>query len=144
MPLRPLVDELLKSFRVLHAKTTFVLEVPAHITLRADRHALRQVILNLLDNAVKFGPAEQTVTVSAVAESGRTNVRVSDQGPGIPASDRNHVWETFYRGESATGSGSGIGLAVARELVEAMGGGVQVEDNTNGATISFWLASGEV
>ncbi len=144
VPLRPLVDELLKSFRVLHAITTFVLEVPAHITLRADRHALRQVILNLLDNAIKFGPAEQTVTVSAVAESGRTIVRVSDQGPGISVSDRNHVWETFYRGESATGSGSGIGLAVARELVEAMGGGVQVEDNTNGATISFWLASGEV
>lgn len=143
VPLFPLVDELLHSFRALHSATTFALDIPRQITLRADRHALRQVLLNLLDNAVKFGPADQTVTISTVVESERTFVRVSDEGFGISADEKDRVWETFYRGESSTSSGSGIGLSVARELVEAMGGGVRVEDSKTGATISFWLASGD-
>lgn len=141
VPLLPLVNELLRSFRALHPTTTFVCDIPGQVILRADRHALRQVLLNLLDNAIKFGPADQTVTVSASMEADRIFVRVNDEGPGISARDKEHVWETFYRGESATSSGSGIGLSVARELVEAMGGGVRVEDVATGATISFWLAS---
>ncbi len=141
--LLPLFDELVQPFRALHSKTTFVLDIAPDITLQADRHALRQVLLNLLDNAVKFGPSDQTVTLSAFAEAGRTFVHISDEGPGISASDKGHVWETFYRGESSTSSGSGIGLSVARELVEAMGGGIEVEENPNGATIAFWLPSGD-
>lgn len=141
VPLFPLVDELLQSFRALHSPTTFAIDIPEHVSVRADRHALRQVLLNLLDNAIKFGPPDQTVTISARVEPERTFVRVSDEGPGISASDKDHIWETFYRGESSTSSGSGIGLSVARELIEAMGGGVRVEDSENGATIAFWLAS---
>lgn len=137
--LLPLVDEILQSFRALHSETTFALDVSPEITLRADRHALRQIILNLLDNAVKFGPADQTVSLSVVAEENRIRVRVSDEGPGIPAADKDRIWDTFYRGESS--AGSGIGLSVVRELVEAMGGDVFVEGSEIGATIGFWLTT---
>ena len=87
-----------------------------------DRDALRQILLNLLDNAVKYGPAGQTITVGSEIAGDRARVWVEDQGPGIPHDDRQRVWEPYVRlnrdAESATG-GSGIGLSVVRELVVA-------------------------
>jgi signal transduction histidine kinase len=95
---------------------------------------LRQILLNLLDNAAKYGPAGQTISVGAApapATNGdRVRFWVEDQGPGIPAADRGRVWEPYVRlnrdAESATG-GSGIGLSVVRELVVLHGGGAWIE-----------------
>ena len=85
-----------------------------------DRDALRQILLNLLDNAVKYGPAGQTITVGSEIVGDRARIWVEDEGPGIPHDDRVRVWEPYVRlnrdAESATG-GSGIGLSVVRELV---------------------------
>src|SRR5919202_3342269 len=106
------------------------------LLLEVDRDALRQVLLNLLDNAVKYGPRGQTVTVGAVSvrENGsgpRVRLWVEDQGPGIPAAERDRVWEPYVRldrdVEGAT-RGSGIGLAVVRELVSLHGGRTWLED----------------
>jgi signal transduction histidine kinase len=104
------------------------------LTVAADRDALRQILLNLLDNAAKYGPAGQTISVGAApapATNGdRVRFWVEDQGPGIPAADRGRVWEPYVRlnrdAESATG-GSGIGLSVVRELVVLHGGGAWIE-----------------
>jgi signal transduction histidine kinase len=90
------------------------------------------VLLNLLDNAVKYGPAGQTVTVSTARGSGGARVRlaVEDEGPGIPARDRARIFEPFQRLErpvEAAVTGNGIGLSVVRELVRAMGGVVFVD-----------------
>ena len=100
-----------------------------------DRDALRQILLNLLDNAVKYGPAGQTITVTSEIASDRARISVEDQGPGIPHADRLRVWEPYVRlnreSESATG-GSGIGLSVVRELVALHGGRTRAEGTPGG------------
>jgi signal transduction histidine kinase len=102
----------------------------------ADRDALRQVLLNLLDNAVKYGPAGQTITAGTrVLDDGRVQIWVDDQGTGIPARDKARIWEPFRRLDHAVEagiSGNGIGLAVVRELVTAQGGTVTVHDAAGG------------
>jgi signal transduction histidine kinase len=90
-----------------------------------DRRALQQVLLNLLDNAVKYGPDGQTVTVVMTHSAGLVRIEVHDQGPGIPRGDRERIWEPFCRSsrERASGvAGTGIGLAVVRELCRLHGG----------------------
>ncbi|HKN65120.1 MAG TPA: HAMP domain-containing sensor histidine kinase [Gemmatimonadaceae bacterium] len=107
---------------------------PAGLTVTADRNALRQILLNLLDNAAKYGPAGQTVTVgsqpSPAMAGSRVRIWVEDEGPGIPPGDRVRVWEPYVRlnraAESATG-GSGIGLSVVRELVALQHGATWIE-----------------
>jgi signal transduction histidine kinase len=97
----------------------------------ADRSALRQMVLNLLDNAVKYGPSTQTVTIGTSAASGRVRVWVDDQGKGIPGPERERVWSSFYRLDRDANSsiaGSGIGLYVVRELARLHGGDAWVED----------------
>jgi signal transduction histidine kinase len=110
-----------------------VLDASAIVSL--DRDALRQILLNLLDNAVKYGPAGQTITVTSEVNGDRARVSVEDQGPGIPHEERQRVWEPYVRlsreAESSTG-GSGIGLSVVRELVNLHGGRTRVEGAPGG------------
>jgi signal transduction histidine kinase len=105
------------------------------VTAPVDAGAVRQVVLNLLDNAVKYGPAGQRVTVELALENDQAVIAVEDQGPGIPTAERTRVWEPYWRlprdSASAVG-GSGIGLAVVKELVQAHGGTVTVAAGTDG------------
>jgi signal transduction histidine kinase len=97
----------------------------------ADRSALRQMVLNLLDNAVKYGPPAQTVTIGTQATGARARVWVDDEGSGIPPRERERVWNSFYRLDRDANSsvaGSGIGLYVVRELARLLGGDAWVED----------------
>ncbi|HKG96000.1 MAG TPA: HAMP domain-containing sensor histidine kinase, partial [Gemmatimonadaceae bacterium] len=113
-------------------------ELAEGVVAVADPEALRQVLLNLLDNAVKYGPVGQTVTVSAGAAGagdGRVRVWVEDEGPGIAPKDRERVWEAFVRLDRDANTaiaGSGIGLSVVRELVTLHGGRAWVEGGTAG------------
>lgn len=85
--------------------------------------ALQQILLNLLENAAKYGPEAQTVVIRTELVPGRVRVIVDDEGPGIPRPDRERVWEPFVRLPASEGiTGSGIGLAVVRDLVGAHGG----------------------
>ncbi|HEY2376555.1 MAG TPA: HAMP domain-containing sensor histidine kinase [Gemmatimonadaceae bacterium] len=120
---------------LVRSRRTLVRLGPATgLTVKADRDALRQIVLNLLDNAAKYGPAGQTISVGSAAvpasEGARVRFWVEDQGPGIPIADRDRVWEPYVRlgrdVESATG-GSGIGLSVVRELVALHGGETWIE-----------------
>jgi signal transduction histidine kinase len=101
---------------------------------RVDEGALRQVVLNLLDNAVKYGPAGQTVTVSLARQDGVARIVVDDEGPGVPPDARERIWEPFVRAaERGRGpGGNGLGLAVVRELVQAHGGSAAVESGPQG------------
>ena len=108
--------------------------------------ALRQVLLNLLDNAVKFGPKGQRIDVGVACRGNEVTISVSDQGPGIRASERRTVFEPFTQGRSSrsrTTTGAGIGLAVVADLVAAHGGRVWIDDapSGRGARVSIALAT---
>jgi two-component system sensor histidine kinase BaeS len=93
---------------------------------QADAERLQQVLSNLLSNAVRHTPPGGLVAASACAEDGTVRLEVRDTGAGIAADGLPHIFERFYRGrEEARCEGVGLGLAVAKELVEAMGGTIQ-------------------
>jgi signal transduction histidine kinase len=105
----------------------------------ADPDRLRQVIENLVDNAVRHSPRGGTIEVRLEADDGRLTVAVADEGPGIPPAEHERVFERFYRGTSAS-PGLGLGLYLARELVDAMGGRIRVESEPGaGATFTVEL-----
>jgi signal transduction histidine kinase len=127
------VAHVIEAFAPLAAErgARVVSTVPAGLHVRVDELALRQVLTNYLENAVKYGPPGQTVTVGADADAACVRIRVDDQGRGVPPDERELVWDAFRRGRGAEASahgGSGIGLAVVRELALQYGGGVRVED----------------
>lgn len=130
-----LVHEIVDAFAPLARDAEFATRVEPGVVARIDRDAFRQVLLNLLDNAAKYGPRGQTVQVGMAVVGFAVRVWVADQGPGVPAEDRQRVWQPYRRlerdAEGATG-GSGIGLAVVRDLVELHGGRAWVEDAPGG------------
>lgn len=98
----------------------------ADAVAEVDPTRIRQVVANLLSNAVKFTPSGGRVDLELRAEDDRATVRVSDSGPGIGSDELPHVFDRFFRGRGARAAGSGIGLTVARELVHANGGSIDV------------------
>jgi signal transduction histidine kinase len=143
--LAPAVRDVVESFAPLARSRDATLEVSLAEGLRApvDRSALRQVLLNLLDNAVKYGPRGQRVRVRLAAQGRGVQLSVSDEGPGVPPAERERIWQPYRRlrrdAESAAG-GSGIGLSVVRDLVELHGGEVAVGDAPGGgARFEVWL-----
>jgi signal transduction histidine kinase len=104
-------------------------ELQDRITVAVDRGALRQIMVNLVDNALKYGPSGQRITVGVALFEEQARVWVDDEGPGIPEGDRDRVFDSFYRlprDVASRLSGSGIGLSVVRELARLHGGDVWV------------------
>ena len=97
-------------------------------SVRGDRERLKQVVQNLVDNAVKYSSAGGRVHVSAIADDGSVLIDVADEGPGIPPEDRQLIFEKFGRsGGGAAKPGTGLGLFIARSIAEAHGGSLEVE-----------------
>jgi heavy metal sensor kinase len=95
--------------------------------VEADSDRLKQVVRNLLDNAIRYSPHGGTVIVEITSHNGQAELAVRDEGPGIDPPDLEHVFERFYRGDPShppAGGGSGLGLAICREIAEAHGGGM--------------------
>jgi signal transduction histidine kinase len=117
------------------AGATVNMDLDPHVDAVADRGALRQIVLNLLDNAMKYGPAAQTVSVETRAVRDRARIAVIDEGEGIPVHERERVWSSFYRLDRHANSavaGSGIGLFVVRELARLQGGDAWIEAAASG------------
>jgi signal transduction histidine kinase len=117
------------------ADVAVVMDLAPNVEAIADRSALRQIVLNLLDNAMKYGPPHQTVTVETRAVAGRARIAIVDEGEGIPPRERERVWSSFYRLEQHANSavaGSGIGLFVVRELARLHGGNAWIEEGPAG------------
>jgi len=110
-------------------------------SVRGDRERLRQVLRNLLENAVKYSPAGEAVDVRARAEDGRVLVTVEDSGPGIPAEQHGLIFERFGRANVGLGKpGTGLGLFIARSIAEAHGGVLEVDSGPDpGATFTLVL-----
>jgi signal transduction histidine kinase len=109
--------------------------------VRGDRERLRQVITNLIDNAVKYSPADNDVEIHAFAENGRINLSVEDSGPGIAPEHQSLIFEKFGRvsGEHAK-PGTGLGLFIARSIAQAHGGTLEVDSSpSQGATFTLTL-----
>jgi signal transduction histidine kinase len=118
-----------------------VLELPDEaVVIDGDRDRLAQVIGNLLSNAIKYSPAGGAVRVHVELEGDRAVLMVNDQGMGIDEADRERVFEKFFRSSEASAriAGTGLGLAVAREIVETHGGEIRVQSEP-GAGSTFWI-----
>jgi signal transduction histidine kinase len=135
--LGPLVAGIAATFAPLaEERGSHVLtEIRDSITASVDCGAVRQIVLNLLDNALKFGPRGQTVRLIIERADTRARIAVEDEGPGIPVIDRSRIWSPYVRlrrERSAANEGSGIGLAVVRELTALHHGVAYVEDGPRG------------
>jgi len=115
------------------------IELTADIGTRAmvhgDRLRLGQLLSNLVSNAVKFTPAGGQVRVRVGAQGSACQVEVTDSGIGIPAGERAHLFERFYRASTAAGTaGSGLGLAISKAIAEAHGGTIRIADSAGRGT----------
>ncbi|HXX19522.1 MAG TPA: ATP-binding protein [Candidatus Acidoferrum sp.] len=120
-------------------------EIPPGLpAVRGDASLLREVLQNLLDNAVQYTPAGGRIRVSATASAREAVLTVEDTGIGIPLADQERIFERFYRvdaGRSREAGGTGLGLSIARHIVEAHGGRLWVESEVgHGSKFSFSLA----
>jgi signal transduction histidine kinase len=98
-----------------------------------DRRRVEQILTNLLANAAKYTPAGGVVEVAASSENGHVSLSVADNGPGVPETERDIVFDKFYRGRDAQKrgeAGSGLGLAIVKSLVDLHGGTVRIEEST--------------
>jgi two-component system sensor histidine kinase KdpD len=131
------LDPLLKG-RVVHT------HLPPNdlLLVELDYLEIDQVLTNLIENAVRYTPVESPIEVSAYIEGEQVVISVADRGPGIPPGDLERVFDKFYRvlhGQQPTGypSGSGLGLAVCKGLVEAHGGRIWAELREGGGLVVF-------
>jgi signal transduction histidine kinase len=128
---RPLADR-----RHVHFETT----IQDGFSVRADRTRVSQIVGNLIGNAIKFTPEQGIVKLRATSEDKQVVFQVIDDGPGIPADNISHLFDNFWQARKSDKRGVGLGLAIAKELVEAHGGKIWVESSVDhGSTFSFSL-----
>jgi signal transduction histidine kinase len=120
---------------------TLTVDVAADLpAVRADSGRVLQVFSNLVGNAVKFTPAGGTITLSATRADGKVQISVSDTGPGIPAAQIPRLFGKFWQAKRGDGRGVGLGLAIAKGIVEAHGGTITVESEMGrGSVFTFAL-----
>jgi signal transduction histidine kinase len=142
------IPEVLRNAASLHSEGAnrggvelSVTTEPEEITVAADERRLRQIVFNLVSNAVKFTPSEGRVDISARVEDGHVEVAVADTGPGIASEDRETIFEEFEQtSEGRKAEGTGLGLPLSRKLVELHGGRLWVESEPGrGSTFRFTL-----
>lgn len=139
--IREAVDEFALS--ALEQGLTLQAVAPPHLWVVGDRLALRQALGNLLANAIRVSDEGTSVRVSGGRHEAWVWMAVEDQGPGIPATDHERVFQRFYRGGATVGAGadrSGLGLTIVRQIAEAHGGEVRlVSEEGRGSVFAVWI-----
>jgi len=129
--IEPMLELALRESRLHAGDVSLAIEVaPRPFSLEADAERLHQVVANLVENALRHSPRNGRVLVRAIASTDGARLEVLDEGPGIPDADAVRVFERFYRSDSARSSrdgGAGLGLAIARWIVELHGGDIHAE-----------------
>ncbi|MBT5901884.1 MAG: histidine kinase [Opitutaceae bacterium] len=132
LELRPLIEGVLDDYLNRPDTTSQQIESiidPADVCVWADPLKITQVINNLIENALKYTPSGSTIEIAAALKPTGVEIRISDNGPGIPEADLPHIFERFYRvekGRSREKGGTGLGLAIVKHIVQLHGGHVEV------------------
>ncbi|MCL1869366.1 MAG: HAMP domain-containing histidine kinase [Promicromonosporaceae bacterium] len=138
------LEEVAQSLSMVEAAKNlrYVVDVtPEDLSLEADAERLRQIVVNLLQNAIRHSPGDGEIRLDAYPQDDDVVIEVSDDGPGIAPQDRERVFERFARGGATSSGGTGIGLAIVRWAVDLHGGHVEVADSPvgKGATMRLVL-----
>jgi two-component system sensor histidine kinase KdpD len=142
-----IVTPALHRVEALQQDRVFKTEIDSELNVNADPEQIQLVLRQILDNALKYSPAGSEITVRAHVDNGQAVVSIADQGPGIADYDMPHLFERFYRGKQIRNRlpGTGMGLTIAREIVQAHGGRIAVRNLPgNGAEFSFTLPLADV
>lgn len=138
-----LVREIVEQLRQTHPTHRLLIEEAEAVTVYADRERTRQVLTNLLTNALKYGSATEPITVRIQVAAEEVTVQVQDRGKGIPVEQQAHIFERFYRVTGALqteAAGLGLGLYLTAQIVKQQGGQIRVESIEGmGSTFSFTL-----
>jgi signal transduction histidine kinase/DNA-binding response OmpR family regulator len=138
--------EVVDTMRPLAEKKSQALlqQAPSDLRVRADSTRFKQVLMNLIGNAIKFTPERGEIRLSAFSVEGRVRVEVRDTGPGIPVEEQQHIFEAFYRiGETDKKiEGTGLGLAITRRLVELHGGNLGLESQPGSGSCFYFILPG--
>ena len=145
MNLAAVVEDALRiiSPRAAEGRVAIVRRLPSHVNAQADSRAIKQVLINLLANAVKFTPEGGKVTVSLLEKAQSVTITIADTGIGIPKRDMHKLGRPFEQVENQftkTKSGSGLGLAISKSLIELHDGQVLIDSiEGKGTTVSVKL-----
>jgi len=113
---------------------------PSAMAVLCERQLLMRVFSNIIGNAIKFTPSEGSVSIAAKSEDGQIRFSVRDTGPGVPAEDLPHLFDRYWQQKESDRRGSGLGLYIAKGIVEAHGGRISAESRPGeGTTIEFTL-----
>jgi len=139
-PAAPLVAEAIEAVAPLAAAKSIDIERRlVELCVECDRQRVMQVLINLLTNAIKFTPPRGLIRVTASEQPGGIQMSVADTGPGIPAELLPKLFDRYERGSRATGGGTGLGLYIAKGIVEAHGGALEVESHPGAGSTFFFL-----
>jgi len=144
IPLYPLLEDIYRQAKSLAPGRSVTLTAN-RVTVIANRDALKQVLLALVDNAVRHTPPEAAIALNAAVKGEHVHISVSDTGSGLDSAILPHIFERFYQGDNArSGQGTGLGLAIAKELAEAQGGSLSVQSRPGqGSVFTLTLFSKE-
>ncbi len=133
--IQPMLEDLRQQIQLLTPDQKIICNLEPEISILGDHDALKQVLLALLDNAVKHTPSPSTITLATTITGHQAVITIQDNGPGIEPAALPHIFDRFYRGNTArTGTGAGLGLAIAKELTEAQHGTLTVESQVGYGT----------
>jgi two-component system sensor histidine kinase KdpD len=136
--LQDLIGVALQQFTIALRQRPLTVTIPPHLPLvPLDFVLMTQVLVNLLDNALKYSPPESPLEVKVQLFEAEVEIQVADKGPGIAAADLPYVFEKFYRSpQTSQTRGSGLGLAISKGIVEAHRGRIRLENRPNGGTVA--------
>jgi signal transduction histidine kinase len=134
--INPVIEEVVRQSKQIDQNRQVTLVISGNPVILGDRDALKQIVLIILDNAIKYSQKE--VMVTSRVDGQQVMLSIQDQGQGIPEEDLTKIFERFYRGEeNSVIQGFGLGLPIAKSLIEAMNGSIAIESQLGrGSTVS--------